>query len=124
LSESSSIRTTLYLSGAVFRFYVTVAGGGDIITSATTIRAGEWNHIAITRSGTTWTMWLNGVSQGTSASTTRPYGPNEMLSVGTQNYTPGAGDWLNGYVKDLRITKGYARYTATFTPPSKSLTAA
>ena len=118
LSESSTTRTSLYLSGAVFKFYVSVGTGSDIITSATTIVTGQWYHVAITRSGTTWTMWLNGVSQGTSTSTTRPYGPNEMLSIGTQNYSPAAGDWFNGYIDDLRITKGFARYTANFTPPT------
>jgi len=118
LSEDGSHRTTFYLSGAVFKFFVSVAGGSDIIVSTTTIAAGQWYHTAITRSGTTWTMWLNGVSQGTSTSTSRPYGPNEMLCLGWQNYSGAAGDYLNGYIKDLRITKGLARYTTTFTPPT------
>lgn len=123
LSESTSIRSTLYVNGAVFRLYTIVNTGGDIITSTTTLTVGRWYHIAITRYNGTWTMWLNGISQGTSTSTNRPYGPNEMLAVGWQNYAGAAGDYFNGYISDLRIVPGQALYTSNFVPSNAPLTA-
>lgn len=122
-SESSSIRVTLYVASSVFKLYTTVSTGSDIITSATTLTTGRWYHVAITKNSGTWTMWLNGVSQGTSTSTNRPYGVNEMLAIGTQNYSPGAGDYLNGYISNLRAVSNTAVYTSTFTPPTAPLTA-
>jgi len=32
------------------------------------------------------------------------------------NYVPGS--YLNGYIDDFRVTKGYARYTANFSVPT------
>jgi hypothetical protein len=37
--------------------------------------------------------------------------------IGEFNDGGGAGNF-NGYIDDLRITKGFARYTSTFTPPT------
>ena len=120
-SESTSIRVTLYVASSVFKLYTIVSTGSDIITSATTLTTGRWYHIAITRASTTWTMWLNGISQGTSTSTTRPSGVNEMVAIGTQNYSPAAGDYLNGYVSDIRVTNGIAIYTSNFVPPAQAV---
>jgi hypothetical protein len=123
IGESGAIRVTLYASSATLRLYTVVNTGGDIITSPTTLVSGQWYHIAITRSGTTWTMWLNGISQGTSTSTNRPFGANEMVALGWQNFAGGAGDYLNGYMSNFRIVIGTALYTANFAPPVAPLTA-
>lgn len=76
-----------------------------------------WQHVAVTYDGTTTKTFLNGVQQGTSTSgytapTTRNLQYIGMTQSGgyTQEYY--------GYIDDFRITKGYARYTSNFTPPT------
>ncbi len=76
-----------------------------------------WYHFACVRNGSTTTMYINGssIGSGTSvnaASTTAPI--TVGYSLGFNGYA------LNGYIDDLRITKGVARYTANFTPPTQA----
>jgi len=88
--------------------------GGDAITHQTAVTTGQWYHLAMVRSGSTTKSYLNGVqSTGTTTST---YSLTQSGSTIGSAY-PGTNP-LNGYINDLRITKGYARYTATFTPPT------
>ena len=85
-----------------------------------------WHHIAIVRNGTTITGYVNGTALGTTinASTTAI---TDIISgdysfVGAlQNAAPNGRLFYNGYIDDLRITKGVERYTATFTPPTAPL---
>jgi hypothetical protein len=112
-------RVTLYVSSSRFGLFMRVAGTGSVvITSSTTLVTGQFYHIAVTKNGTTWTMWLNGVSQGTSSSATYPSLVNQAISLGFMPYGGSPGDYFNGYIDDLRVTKGIARYTAAFTPPT------
>jgi len=72
-----------------------------------------WYHVAYVRNSGTTKLYIDGT---------------EIISVAdTTNYTDTnftVGGWysssflLNGYIDDIRITKGYARYTTTFTPPT------
>ena len=78
-----------------------------------TITTGEWIHYAICRSGNTLYPFKNGVL-GTTASITQTLNsPTSAITVG--GAVAGSGYW-NGHIDELRITKGYARYTAAFTP--------
>jgi len=87
-----------------------------VITGSTTIGSGSWYHIAITKSGTTHRLFVNGVQDGTATNSTSA--DAGIVSIGSKS--PGASSSsivnLNGYIDDLRITKGIARYTANFTP--------
>jgi len=84
-----------------------------VITSTSTYTVGQWYHVAITRSSTTVTLWVNGVSQGTASNSTNL--PATSVFIG--NYFS-VGYPANGYITDLRVNKGTAIYTGAFTPPS------
>jgi hypothetical protein len=82
--------------------------------STPTISTGTWYHIALVRSGSVFTVYLNGTSISTVTSTVSLTNSNNQLCVGSR----GTNNYFNGYIDDLRITLGYARYTANFTPPA------
>jgi len=97
--------------------YVDISGaGGPITFTASTLLNSTWNHYAITRSGTSLKAFVNGTQVGSATNST-----NINLAATTQSWigaiSASAGNF-NGYIDDLRITKGYARYTANFTPPT------
>jgi hypothetical protein len=81
-------------------------------TSGGTITSNTWQHIAIARSGTAMKCFINGTQViSVSSSTAFTQGTNQVANNTGSSY--GAG-----YVQDLRVTKGVARYTATFTAPT------
>jgi len=88
------------------------------LTSTDTFTANTWNHVAVVNNGQTRTLYLNGVSQGTATGTSSMQDANTVIGALTSNPI---SNYLEGYIEDLRITKGLARYTANFTPPSAAL---
>lgn len=85
--------------------------------SATTIAVNTWNHIAVSRSGTTVRLFINGVQVG-SATNSNTLTNAQPLGVGRQ-LTTGTNDFA-GYMCDVRITRS-ALYTANFTLPTAPL---
>jgi hypothetical protein len=98
------------------------AAGSAILVSTSNITNGAWAHIAITRSGSTWRMFVNGTIQATTTSSVALDGGTaasmDGFYIGANFYSSGGGRHINAYIDDLRITKGYARYTANVTPPT------
>lgn len=89
-----------------------ILAGNIIIPSAgTSITAGSWHHLAWTRQGTTNRMFVNGVLIG-SANSSAAFTISQIGRYG------GGGYELNGGIDNLRITKGVARYTDNFSPPT------
>jgi hypothetical protein len=73
-----------------------------------------WHHYAVVRNGSTFALYRDGV-QLTTATLTPTLG-----ITGFANIANGANGttFFNGYIDDLRVTRGFARYTANFTPPT------
>jgi len=106
-------------SSGVIQFFF---GSGSPLLSGSTLVNSTWYHIAVTRSGTTFTLWVNGISSATATSSTTLSSGGPCI-VGSQSYSPGASDRsLYGYLSDTQIVKGTALYTGSFTPPTAPLT--
>ena len=75
-----------------------------------------WCHVAGVRAGSTFYLFVDGELQGMATM------PGTLISAAGAIYIGGIGnlstgcDFLNGWIDELRMTKGVARYTANFTP--------
>jgi hypothetical protein len=88
------------------------------INSGTNLTNSVWNHIACSRASGTTRLYLNGTQVGTSYSDGGSYSSTNGIIIGKRSDSSLS---VNGYLDDLRITKGVARYTSNFTPPSAQL---
>ena len=87
-------------------------GSTVLLSGAVTWSASTWHHVAVSRTGTTGKLFVNG-TQVASATLSTSFGGGSIFRVGnTSTYSP------NGNVDDVRITKGVSRYTSAFTPPA------
>jgi hypothetical protein len=110
-SLSTQVVPTIYTASGLIKYFVSA---NDRITGST-LAATTWHHIAVSRSGTSTKMFINGTQAGSTYTDTNDYIQNPV-AIGTTLVT--LSNNLNGYIDDLRITKGVARYTANFTPPT------
>lgn len=94
--------------------FVTYNGGANQwINASYTWQADTWYHIAVVHDSGTTTMYVDGTSVG-SISYNIP-----AVNAGIRVGTDGEGyKYFAGYMDDVRITKGTARYTSNFTPPT------
>ena len=79
---------------------------GDEITDT------DWHHIALVKDATVYKLYLDGTEIGTTTDASVDTFAGSLLigSDGTSAFA--------GYIDELRISKGIARWTANFTPPN------
>jgi hypothetical protein len=114
------------ISGTVagYAIGVTAAGaveyysGATYTTSSSTVTANTWTHLALVRSAGTVKVYVNGILPTSGSSIADSQNVTSALAYIGVFYTVAASTTMTGYINDFRVTKGYARYTANFTPPT------
>lgn len=86
-----------------------------IVSSSASISTSAYTHVAVTKNGSNYTLWINGVADGT-VSTATAVGPTASCSVSRDRTV--SGREFDGLIDELRFTIGVARYTADFVPPT------
>ena len=90
---------------------------------STTYSNNVWTHIALSFDGTTMRFFKNGTlisSNAFAGFSTNAGSFTNPISIGATPVFSSSYGFI-GYIDDLRVTKGYARYTTTFTPPTAAL---
>jgi len=107
-----------YRSGSTMQFYSSNNGSSwDNVSGLTigVIPVNTWTHLAVTRLNGTVYTWLNGIQQNSVS------GSGNITNTGNVRigcYGAGTGEFWNGYIQDLRIYNGVAKYTTNFIPAS------
>tara|TARA_Y100000401_G_scaffold92087_1_gene78089 strand:- start:8075 stop:11608 length:3534 start_codon:yes stop_codon:yes gene_type:complete len=98
---------------------VKVYSGGDYALGGS-LSTNTWHHIALVRDSGTLYAYIDGTATGTTQSFSNNLTENSTPRLGaTADGASSAA--FTGYIFDVRITKGTARYTANFTPPTSKL---
>jgi hypothetical protein len=123
----SSLSTDVYVltcNGGTLNYYAFASANTYVNPTAIgpfNLQTGVWSHVAVSKANGITRVFINGIS-GTPSSLTYTVAVGGQFVVATQSYDPGASDRsLNGFIDDLRVTKGIGRYIANFTPPQQAL---
>lgn len=107
----------ILLTGNLLLFRIRSAGVNIVnLSNAWNPASATWYHIAVVKDGANgYMMFVDGTQIGTTQTDVDPM-PNfaGAMRIGTHD----GGSYLNGWMDELRISKGTARWTSNFTPPA------
>ena len=116
--RNTTTATLGFFFGVVSSGYLQVYANANILNINAGIGLNYWHHIALVRSGTTLTAYLNGVNIGSTTNSTNWTDYN--LRIGS---SVGSAQNEIGYLTDVKIVKGLAVYKSNFVPSSSPNTA-
>ena len=118
-SKSYALRITSS-SGQKYQFiWSTDGSANNSITSTDLISVNRWHHVAVVNDGGTITLYINGKSQSSTGTAGTLYDSSVELKIGRTDADSGS-QYFDGYIQDVRVYKGAAKYTSDFVVPSTS----
>jgi len=88
------------------------------LVGITAITDSNWHHIALVRNGSDLIVYLDGIQDGKISIGTATIFNTSLVFVVGKYGTYGGGLYFNGHIDEFRFSKGIARWTSDFTPPS------
>ena len=89
---------------------------GANITVDVAMSKGAWHHVALTRSGNDYKLFVDGTA-GATGSSSQDLESSVNTILGPSGFST-QGQGIDGFIDDLRFSK-FVRYTSDFTPPSE-----
>ena len=113
--SGSGVTIGIYRSAATVSVTRDQTPNTSISGTGAPLTANTWAHIALARSGTQTKLFVNGNQCGATYTDTLNY--LTSANYPRLGFMPTIGQ-INGQMDEFRVTKGIARYTANFTPPT------
>ena len=100
--------------------YTAKIGGSTVVTfdREVTVSADTWYHVAISRSGDDYRVFLDGTQAGSTETDSSAITEFTGRFTLGELYRTSATGYLNGYLDEVRLSVGASRYTGTFTAPT------
>ena len=122
----SSVSAWSVSSSGAFTIQIFRGANQVLLQNVGSFQAGQWNHCALVCDGSYFRIYLNGISVGSVAcNASYPWNQGyttQPLKFGVYDYN--STNYLNGYMENIQILKGVAKYGATtatnFTPPTQT----
>ena len=110
LDASDKLQSVVWVSGA------NPENQGTTLSNAITAD-NTWHHLAMVRYGNTLTQYIDGIADGTKDITGMSVQDSAypLYICSLSGLSP-----INGWIDEFRVSKGIARWTANFTPPTNA----
>ncbi len=109
--SAGEVAPVIYTEGTTLKY----GRGNTEVIAGGTLSTGTWYHVAVSRSGTSTKLFLNGTQVGSTYTDTGNYVNIATVYIGSLRGGSGSFD---GHIDEVRVSKGIARYTSNFTAPT------